>query len=224
MSHTPSPRVDGRETRDGVRWPFCNLNRFFLLDSVHQWSFMSEKRITEPAMTLSPPMLIATLLSICYAVSEETLESTVEDIQRATLLKAVSAQSTLEILTSGYSSAIQGLLQQGRDCMRISLSIWVPGELPLVNEYAVTVAQNLGAQVFRPRDITSAALKTWAQGQLKEHDVKCDFPDVSPSEVVMLSILRLSATWERPFQRQHTEQHTLIEDARVRQISIMASH
>ena len=33
--------------------------------------------------------------------------------------------------------------------------------------YAINVPQSVGAQVFRARDISGSALRTWAQGQLQ---------------------------------------------------------
>ena len=220
---SPSPpNFQGGVVRDrDVQWPARNLHRFFLLDILHQWLFMVEHRIKEPAMTLSPSVLISTMLMCCHAVGKETLEASVEDVQRATLLK-MQGMEIIAQLEAGFASILRNLRAfQGRDFLRLSHSIWIPGELPFENDYAIKVARSIGAQVFLARDISSTALRTWAQGQLQERELKCSFPDVSPSEVTILSLFRVSATWSMPFEQRHTESHTLVEDSRVRQLDLM---
>ena len=216
------PNFQGGVVGDtNVQWPARNLHRFFLLDIVHQWLFMVEHGIKQPAMTLSPSVLVSTMLMCCYAVGKETLDASVEDVQRATLLKKRGIEIIAQ-LDTGLASILRNLRAfQGRDFLRLSHSIWIPGELPFENDYAIKVARSIGAQVFLARDISSTSLRTWAQGQLQEHELKCSFPDVSPSEVTILSLFRVSATWSMPFEQRHTESHTLVEDSRVRQLDLM---
>lgn len=182
---------------------------------------MVENRIKDPAMTLSPSVLVATMLMCCHAVGRETLEASVEDVKRATLYHGRGTEIIAELET-GFASILHKLRAfQSRDFLRLSHSIWIPGELPFENEYAIKVARSLGAQVFRARDISSTALRSWAQGQLHEDELKCSFPDVSPSEITLLSLFRMSAAWSTPFEREHTESHTLVEDSRVRRLELM---
>ena len=164
---------------------------------------MVENRIKDPAMTLSPSVLVATMLMCCHAVGRETLEASVEDVKRATLYHGRGTEIIAELET-GFASILHKLRAfQSRDFLRLSHSIWIPGELPFENEYAIKVARSLGAQVFRARDISSTALRSWAQGQLHEDELKCSFPDVSPSEITLLSLFRMSAAWSTPFALQH---------------------
>jgi serine protease inhibitor len=187
-----------------------NLNRFFMLDVLRQWTFMIENRIREPAMTLSPWVLMSTMLMCCHAVGAETLDSTLEDIERASHVDGRYSRELINDLQAGYRAILRKIRsEQRQDFLQISHSIWIPSELPFENQYAVNVAQSVGAQIFRAHDMSSTALHSWVQNQVQEYELQCDFPNVSSSKVVMLSLLRLSTTWTHPFDGKYTEKHTI---------------
>jgi len=187
-----------------------NLNRFFMLDVLRQWTFMIENRIKEPAMTLSPWVLMSTMLMCCHAVGAETLDNALEDIQRAAHVDGRYSRELINDLQAGYRAILRKIRsEQRQDFLQISHSVWIPSELPFENQYAVNVAQSVGAQIFRAHDMSSTALHSWVQNQVQEYELQCDFPSVSSSNVVMLSLLRLSTTWTHPFDRKYTEKHTI---------------
>ena len=84
-------------------------------------------------MTLSPSLLVCTMLMACHAVGKDTLEAAADDVQRATLLVSRGDDMLCQLQT-GYTKFLRNLrLNQHRDFFRISHSIWIPGHLPFEN-------------------------------------------------------------------------------------------